>query len=136
MIINFRFTRGIKTLQELQGKAKSGRVVDEADIPPAVSISIGVSIKTTTIVNERPEIDKESPTSEKRDLFAPSLSSLHQQLPEPLQPTSVQVPPVPPPRKPAVKTPEPQIEEPLIEYFEPNGNDNSVGVIVFNGLFV
>lgn len=45
-----RFARGIKTLKEMLPKAKAGRVIDEADIPPAVS----VGIKPSTSGNSQP----------------------------------------------------------------------------------
>lgn len=111
-----RFTRGIKTLKELHSKAKSGRVVDETEIPPLVSVNVASGIIPKPMPAEVPSLEK--------DLLAPSPIPSEAALPEPLVPTpavATKNPPIPPPRK----VPEPQQEmirpplEPPVDYNEP-----------------
>ncbi|OXA62416.1 coiled-coil and C2 domain-containing protein 1-like isoform X2 [Folsomia candida] len=146
-----RFTRGIKTLKELQGKAKAGKVVNEVEIPPAVSIGVASTMnnKPTTTTNEEGICGALSPNTDDHpapvaevstDFLAPSPQP-SQRLPEPIKPTPafvtpVSPPPVPPPRK-IVVPPEPPVDygsknemqvitEPPIDYESTTGKTPQV----------
>lgn len=123
-----RFLRGIKTLQELLSKAKAGRVVDEADIPPIVAIT---TIKKemppppSTLSTSQTPPSSESPITPVSDFLVPSPEpepdlptptppprNLPPKLPPPLIPTPVSPPP-PVPQRPAAPPPVPQRPEPV-----------------------
>lgn len=109
MVLIFRFTRGINTLKELHNKARSGRVVDEAEIPPAVSIGVasGITKPSATPVDDS---FRSAPVTDDGESF--SLPHPQPHLPEPMRPTLVSTgldlqPPTPPPRPQPRKLPQP-----------------------------
>jgi len=132
MIEFCRFTRGIKTLKELLVKAQAGRVVDEADIPPAVALGGGGGASTAPPPSSIPpaavahaaRVSVTPPSVTPVEPFVPlpdyedssvSSSSLVPGLPEPLKPTPV-APPVPPRIRPVDSPPRQQPIEPPVDY--------------------
>lgn len=114
-----RYTRGIKTLKELLTKAKAGKVVDETEIPPVVSLGTAATKSSQpaglvgdessgflqpsgipTLVADEVPFGIEAPHVPLPDYDPPA-----PKLPEPLVPTQVRVP-----------EPKPILVEPPVDY--------------------
>lgn len=122
----YRFTRGVKTLNELLAKAKAGRVIDEADIPPIVSIGVikkEPSQEAASSQSNEPSIPVAEPESKQPTITRDNVSP---QLPPPLIPTPVHIPApsVPPqlqtgdevePEEAVEQTPAPAVVDPEVD---------------------
>ncbi|CAL8100917.1 unnamed protein product [Orchesella dallaii] len=100
-----RFTRGVKTLKEMLSKVKNGRVIDESDIPPAVSIGVikkdnvpdtptnsSPFVPPTREETSEPKVPERNAVVEKPPRHSPMQITLDNEetnlrLPEPLAPT-------------------------------------------------
>ncbi|XP_061384026.1 coiled-coil and C2 domain-containing protein 1-like isoform X1 [Danaus plexippus] len=103
-----RFGRALKTLNDLLKQAKSGKSINDEDIPPPVSVG-----------KPKPDVPREMPSNDPQ----PEPTNT---LPEPLTPTQVPLPPprttsIPPnPEEPRSPTPpEPKEPPPLLSDVDP-----------------
>lgn len=108
MTLLIRFGRALKTLNDLLKQAKSGKSINDEDIPPPVSVG-----------KPKPDVPREMPSNDPQ----PEPTNI---LPEPLTPTQVPLPPprttsIPPnPEEPRSPTPpEPKEPPPLLSDVDP-----------------